>query len=328
MADRTVRWAILGPGQIAHKVAKDFPLVTGAELVAVGSRSAQRATEFATEYDIEHAYGSYEELLAESDVDVVYVATPHTAHLANGLAALRNDKAILVEKSFAATLDGARQLADEARRRGLFAMEAMWTRFQPAIVHARELIANGAIGQIRSVQADLGVIRPYDAASRVFRHSLGGGSMLDLGVYPISFSQMLLGDPVRVTTQGSLESSQVDAEFSMLLEFTEGRTATVMCSLHSPMPGHARIFGTQGWIDVLPRFHHPTEIVVHKPESEDSEITAMPLGGGYAHELQEVTDALLAGRTESQIMPLADTLAVQSIMQTGLDQLGVPRFSE
>jgi predicted dehydrogenase len=167
------------------------------------------------------------------------------------------------------------------------------------------------------------VTRPFDPGSRVFARELGGGAMLDLGVYLVSFAQMVLGIPEEVATYGYLEPSDVDAECSMMLRFSEGRTATLMCSFHSPMPGHARIFGTAGWIDVLPRFHHPTGLVVHRPGSEDLDITAMPTGDGYSHELAEVTRSIQDGRTESQIMPLSDTVAVQSILQIGLDQLGV-----
>jgi predicted dehydrogenase len=202
-------------------------------------------------------------------------------------------------------------------------MEAMWTRFQPAIVRARELIADGAIGDVRTVQADLGVTRPFDPADRVFAHELGGGAVLDLGVYVASFAQMLLGDPDRVTAIGSLEPSGVDAEVSLLLGYADGRAATLLCSLHSPTPGQARVFGTTGWIDVLPRFHHPQTIVLHRQGADPEPITQRPLGRGYAHELIEVTECVSAGRTESDVMPLRDTLAVQAILDDALGQLGI-----
>jgi predicted dehydrogenase len=203
-------------------------------------------------------------------------------------------------------------------------MEAMWTRFQPAVVAMRELIADGAIGEVRSVQADLGVQRDYDPADRLFALELGGGALLDLGVYVVSFAQMLLGTPDTVHATGSTFPTGVDAEAALLLGYDDGRSATLTCSLRSALPGSARVFGTGGWIDVLPRFHHPHAFVLHRNGAEPETVVRPPRGGGYSHELQEVTDGVRAGRRESAVMPLADTLAVQQILQDAADQLGVP----
>ncbi len=202
-------------------------------------------------------------------------------------------------------------------------MEAMWTRFQPAVVAVREAIASGAIGEVRGVQADLGVERAYDPEDRLFARELGGGALLDLGVYVVSFAQMLLGTAVTVTAVGSRFPTRVDAEASLLLGYADGRSAVLMTSLRGASPGQARVFGTQGWIDVLPRFHHPETIVLHRSSAEPEAITRPQLGGGYAHELLEVTACLQAGRTESDVMPLDDTLAVQGVLQQAADQLGV-----
>jgi predicted dehydrogenase len=321
------RWAIIGPGRIAESVATDFGHVPNAELAAVASRSVERGTGFAQRHGIRRVFSSYAELIADPDIDVVYIATPHPYHHAIAIAAIRAGKAILVEKAFTATLAGARSLVAEARELQVFAMEAMWTRFQPAVVQTRELIADGAIGEVRSVQADLGVVRAFDPTDRIFAHELGGGALLDLGVYVASFAQMVLGEPDKVTAHGYLEPSGVDAEVSMLLRFAGGRTATLMCSLHSPMPGHARIFGSAGWIDVLPRFHHPHALTLYRDGQEPERIVRPPLGGGYAHELIEVTECVRAGRTESTVMPLSDTVTVQRILQDALDQMGV-HFTE
>jgi predicted dehydrogenase len=325
--EQPVRWGIVGPGRIAQNLVRDFVHVPDADVVAVGSRSAERAAAFAAEHGIGRCYGSYRELLADPDVDAVYIATPHPQHHAIGVAAVQAAKAILVEKAFTATLAGATSLVEAARTAGVFAMEAMWTRFQPAVLRARELIADGAIGEVHSVQADLGVMRAFDPQDRIFAYELGGGALLDLGVYVVSFAQLVLGDPDRVSVHGLLEESGVDAEASLLLGFPGGRSATLMCSLHSPLPGHARIFGSTGWIDVLPRFHHPTTIVLHRSGQEPLELTLPATGAGYSHELVEATEAIRAGRGESEIMPLRDTLTVQAVLEDGLDQLGV-HFSE
>ena len=166
--DEQIRWAVVGPGRIAEKVVQDFVHVDGARVVAVASRSLQRAEGFAERHGIPRSYGSYAEVLADPDVDVLYVATPHPQHAPIALAALRAGKAVLVEKSFTATLPGAQEVVDLARSTGTFVMEAMWTRFQPAVVALRELVADGAIGEVRSVQADLGVARELDPEDRLF----------------------------------------------------------------------------------------------------------------------------------------------------------------
>jgi predicted dehydrogenase len=319
-----IRWGIVGPGRIAEKVTADFGLVDRARPVAVASRSIERAKDFAGRHGIERAHGSYADILADPDVDVLYVATPHPQHRPFALAALRAGKALLVEKAFTATAAGAVEVVDLARETGIFVMEAMWTRFQPAVVALRELIADGAIGEVRSVQADLGVGATFDPADRKFSLELGGGALLDVGVYVVSFAQLLLGTPRRVVATGSLFETGVDAEAAILLDYADGRSATLTTSLRYALPGQARVFGTAGWIDVLPRFHHPQTIVLHRGGAEPETITRPQLGGGYAHELIEVTEGVRAGRSESAVMPLADTLAVQQILQSAADQLGVP----
>jgi predicted dehydrogenase len=318
-----IRWGIVGPGRIADKVVQDFPVVDGARPVAVASRSLDRARAFADRHGLDRAYGSYAEILADPDIDVLYLATPHPQHHALALGALRAGKALLVEKAFTATTAGAAEVVDLARETGIFVMEAMWTRFQPAVVALRDLVADGAIGEVRSVQADLGVAREYDPADRLFDLALGGGALLDLGVYVVNFAQMLLGTPERLVAAGSLFPSGADAEATLLLDYGDGRAATLTTSLRNALPGQARVFGTTGWIDVLPRFHHPETIVLHRTGADPETITRTPLGAGYAHELMEVTEGVRARRTESAVMPLADTLAVQTLLGQAADQLGV-----
>jgi predicted dehydrogenase len=318
-----IRWGIVGPGRIAENLVQDFAVVEGARVVAVASRSQARADDFARRHGIERAHGSYADVLADPDVDALYIATPHPQHAAIALAALRAGKALLVEKAFTATPAGAREVVDLAHATGTFVMEAMWTRFQPAVVRLRELIADGAIGEVRSVQADLGVQRVYEPTDRLFDLALGGGALLDLGVYVVSFAQMVLGTPDTLTAAGSRFDTGADAEAGLLLGWDDGRSATLTVSLRCALPGQARVFGTAGWIDVLPRFHHPDAFVLHRTGAEPETVVRPHTGGGYAHELDEVTRCLRAGATESGVMPLSDTLAVQDLLGRAAEQLGV-----
>jgi predicted dehydrogenase len=289
----------------------------------VASRSLDRAQGFADTYGVDRAYGSYGEILSDDEVDVLYIATPHPQHHAIAVAALNVGKAVLVEKTFTATVAGTVDIIETARRNRVFAMEAMWTRFQPAIVLARDLIKDGAIGEVRQLQADLGVDRPYDPADRLFDPAQGGGVMLDLGVYLVSFAQHFLGVPDQVYVNGSLAPTGVDAEAGLLLGYDDGRAASVLMSLRGATPGAARIQGTDGWIDVPPRFHHPHRIVLKRRGQEPETFTRAPSGTGYSHELVEVTECIRAGSTESAIMPLDDTLAVQRILNEACEALGV-----
>ncbi len=319
----TVRWGIVGPGRIAAKVVEDFPHVPGAEAVAVASRSLERAEAFAAAHGLPRAHGSYRALVDDPDVDVVYVATPHPQHRAVALAALRAGKGVLVEKAFTVTPQATREVAALAAQTGVFAMEAMWTRFQPAVVAMRELLADGAVGEVRGVQVDLGVRNPLRPGDRFVAPELGGGALFDLAVYPISFAQMLLGTPTAVSAHGVVTAEGVDLEESIVLAFASGATAALMATLRCATPGQARVFGTEGWVDVLPRFHHPDTVVLHRAGREPEEITRPHVGGGYAHELIEVTECVVAGRAESAVMPLADTVVVQDVMGEVAAQLGM-----
>ena len=327
----TVRWGVAGPGPIADKVMRDLAYVPDAVLAAVGSRSAERAEAFAASHaasaghgQVPTAHGSYRALLGDPNVDVVYVATPHPHHRALALAALAAGKAILVEKSFTVTPAATREVVAAAGAAGRFAMEAMWTRFCPAVARLRELVAYGAIGEVRAVTADLGVRRPVDpTATQSFRPERGDGLLFHLGVYPVSFAQMLLGTPDAVAAHGVVLESGVDVEESVLLRYPGGRSAQVFASLRSPAPGEARVLGTAGWIEVPPRFHYASRIVLHRVGHDPQTIDAPLTGAGYAHELIEVTERVAGGHTESEIMPLADTVAVQDVLGEIADQLGM-----
>ncbi len=298
---------------------EDFAHVPDAEVVAVGSRSAERAREFAAEHGVAEGC-TYEELVV-ADVDVIYIATPHPQHHALALAAIEASKPVLVEKSFTGSLTDTREVVDLARERGVFCMEAMWTRFQPAVIAATGLIADGVIGDVIAVQADLGAFREYDPAHRLFAPELGGGAILDLGVYPISIAQYFLGTPDAVTASGTRYPNGVDASAVISMQYADGRGASLACALTTETPGRAVVWGTGGSIEIGPRFHHPTELVV-RHNGQGEETFDFPVNGrGYAHEIDEVDRCLAAGLLESPTMPLVDTVDVQWVMEEALAQI-------
>ncbi len=323
-----VRWGFVGPGGIARGVAADLrDHVPGGTLHAVASRSIERAQAFADAFGASRAYDSVDALLADPDVDAVYLATPHRQHHASALAAIEAGKPLLVEKAFTVTYAGSLEIVEAARARGVFVMEAMWTRVQPTVVRLRELIADGALGEVRSVRADLGLHRDFDPTHRLFDPAQGGGALLDLGVYPVSFAQMVLGGRARtVDVVGSRAPNGVDDEATVMMQFDTGH-AVASCSLRTRLPGTAAVFGTEAWVEVPPRFHHPSSLVVHRRdgdgEAEPEVLTLPATGTGYAHELLEVQRCLAAGLTESPAMTLEDTLAVMEILDRSLVSLGI-----
>lgn len=319
----TIRWGFVGAGWIADVMASDFQFVPNAELAAIASRDLGRAQEFAARHDVPQAYGSYAELLDDESIDVVYLATTHPHHHDVALAAIERGKALLVEKSFTATLAGAEEVVAAARAKGVFCMEAMWTRFLPAVTAAREVVAWGRIGEVVGVQGDLSAYRTYDPSHRLFDPAAGGGAVLDLGVYVVSFAQAFLGAARDVHCVGRFAPNGVDMATAISIEHTAGGLSSLSCGFDAHGPGRMQIQGTKGWIEVDPRFHHPTTISVHRTGVLPRVIEAPMTGRGYAHELAEVTDRVLAGDTESTVMPLSDTLEVMRVLDQCLRQLGI-----
>lgn len=314
---------------MAEVFVSDLRRVPDCEVSAVGSRDRDRAYAFAARHSVAavqssaRAHGSYDDLVNDPNVDVIYVATPHPQHKAIALKAIEAGKAVLVEKAFCATLAGAQEVVDAARAKGVFAMEAMWTRFQPVVVALREVVASGQLGELVGVQGDLFAYRKYDPTDRLFAPELGGGATLDLGVYVVSFAQMLLGNPSEVVARGDKYPNGVDASCSFLLNYPSGATATLMCALKAEGPGRMIVTGSKGWVEVLPRFHHPTRMAVHRAGVLTREYDLMPMGRGYTHEIIEVNRCLNEGLTESPVMPLDDTISVMDTLQQALDQMGV-----
>jgi predicted dehydrogenase len=321
--DKRIRWGILGTGGIANAFAGDLPLVEGAELAAVGSRTAQAAEAFAQRHSIARAHGSWAALAADPDVDVVYVATPHAFHLDAALTCLAGGKAVLCEKPMTLDLASAAQLVQEARARGLFLMEAMWMRCNPAVLRIAELIAEGAIGPVIAVHADFGLQGPFATAHRLRDPALGGGALLDLGVYPINLADLVLGAPATVQSWAHLTPEGVDENTGILLGYESGAVAALTCSINGATRNAASITGTTGRIDLPPEFYMPKSFILSRTGRAPGVMNVPFEGRGYQFEAAEVQRCLRAGRVESPLMPPSTTLEIMGLLDTIRAQIGV-----
>lgn len=318
----TTRWGIAGPGKVAHLAAQSFEHVGNGELVAVGSRSRERAEAFAAAYALPRAYGSYAELCEDPAIDAIYVATPHPQHTDVALAAIARGKAVLVEKAFTGTVADTARVIEAARSAAVFCMEGMWTRFNPGIAWVRDLIAAEDIGDVRGVHGDLTAFRAYDPGDRLFAPKLGGGAVLDVGVYVLSFALHVLGVPDVVYATGSHLPNGVEGDMSVLLGYADGRSSTLSAGFSTFGPGRMMITGTRGWVDLHPRFHRAASITLWRGEADAD---TREFDSGFEHEFGHVGECLRQGLTESPVMPLTDTMAVQELMAEVQRQLGTDR---
>jgi predicted dehydrogenase len=315
------RWGILGTGGIANTFATDLQRTDSGEVVAVGSRSKESADRFADEFGIGNRHDSYESLVADPDVDVVYVATPHPLHHDNAVLALRAGKPVLVEKPFTMNADEARDVVRVARETGLFAMEAMWTRFLPHIAVIRKWLADGVLGDVVTVTADHGQWFAEDPAFRLFAPELGGGALLDLGIYPVSFASMVLGTPNRIVAIGDPAFTGVDAQTSMLFGYEGGAQALLTCTLRAKSPTRAAIVGTKARIELEGDFYAPTAVSLITRDGETTTVESDHEGRGLRHQADEVARLLAAGELESPLMPLDETISIMATMDAVLEQI-------
>jgi len=335
---------VLGTGAVAGRFAEDLALVEGARLQAVASRAYARAEGFAARFRVPRAYESYERLVHDGEVDVVYVATPNDLHAEHCLIVIEAGKAVLCEKPFALNASEGRAIIECARRRGVFCMEAMWMRFSPALREVLELAREGAIGELRLLSAELGFSHKPDLCSRLFSRP-GGGALLDLGVYPLSLAQALFGRPTRVASLATVHASGVDEQFGAVLEYPGGRQAIVAASVRSQLANAAAIHGTGGILQVAAPLYFPhryrlVRVPTNRPMRRASRgamarirqqkwlrslaevrrllraggVTRRAPGNGYASEAAEVVRCLRGGLLESPKMTLDDTLAVLESM--------------
>ena len=320
---RTVRWGVVATGWIAERFVTDVAQLDDAAVVAVASRSAASAKEFADRFGIARGYGDWAGLFADKEVDVVYVATPHSHHRQAAGMALAAGKPVLCEKAFTLNAREAGELVSLATERGLFLMEAMWMYCNPVIRRLTELVRDGAIGDIRTVQADFGLQGPFPPEHRLRNPELGGGAVLDLGVYPVSLAHLLLGEPDRIHADALISPEGVDLNTGMLLGWDSGATALLSCSVTAGTPTTASVTGTEGRIEVAAPFFATDRLVLHREGTDPEDIT---VGGelfGLQHEAAEVMRCLRAGETESPLVPLDGSLAVMRTLDAVREQIGV-----
>ncbi len=310
----TIRWGILSTGNIAKQFARGLSALPDAKLLAVGSRSQQSADTFGDLFNVERRYDSYEELAADPDVDAIYIGTPHTYHKDNALLCLRAGKATLVEKPFAINAREAEEMIHFAREHKVFLMEAMWTRFIPLFVRVRELLAQKVIGDVRLLDADFGFRTRFNPEHRLFKPELGGGALLDVGIYPLSLASMIFGPPQRMTSMAHLGETGVDENTAVILGYADGALAVLTTATRTSTPQIATINGTEGRITIHTRWWVPTRMTVEIYGKETDEIEIPFTGNGYNYEAAEVARCLRAGLLESAVMPLDETLTIVRTM--------------
>jgi predicted dehydrogenase len=328
LGSATLRWGIVGTGGIAGRFTADVGLLPDAEVVAIGSRTVAGAEAFGEQHGIKRRHGSYAELVADPEVDVVYVATPHPFHAEHALLAIGAGKPVLVEKPFAMDAGEARQIADAARAAGVFCMEAMWTRFLPHMVRLRELLAEGALGEIVAVSADQGMRFEPDPQHRLFAPELGGGALLDLGIYPFSFASMVLGAPETVRAVATGAFTGVDQTTSAVLTYPQGAHAVLICTSASATPMRAWVAGTQGRIEIDPPWYHASSFTLTRPAGSSERFESpggMVVGRakGMRFEAEEVARCLRLGLGESPVLPLDETVSIIGTLDEIRDQIGL-----
>jgi predicted dehydrogenase len=310
------RWGIISTGYIADLFARGLQVIPDADLVAVGSRSQATADQFGDRFNIPRRYASYEQVANDPDVDAVYIGTPHPFHKDNTLMCLRAGKAVLCEKPFAINTGEAEAMVRLAREKKLFLMEAMWTRFFPLMVRVRQMLTDGVLGEVRMVQADFGFRTDFNPEHRLFALELGGGALLDVGIYPLSLASMVLGTPTRVVGLAELGATGSDEQSAFILSYPEGQLAVLSCAVRTDTPQEATIFGTEGRIRIHPQFWRPRAMTLTlKGKAEVLEVPHE--GNGYNYEAIEVANCVRTGKLESAVMPLDETL---SLMRT-LDEI-------
>jgi predicted dehydrogenase len=317
-----IRWGVLGPGSIATGFAEGMTMVDGGEIGAVASRSLERADEFGDKWGIATRYGDYQDLVGDPNIDVVYVATPHSRHEADVVMCLEAGKHVLCEKPFALNGNQARRMAEAARSRGLFLMDAIWSRFLPAYQAMVDVIGEGRIGEPLLVEADFGFRMPMNPEHRLFNGELGGGGLLDLGIYPLQLCSLVLGNIEHAVADGSIGETGVDEHTAAVLRHGGEKAGIIKAAIRVNLSCTARIAGTDGWID-LPAFMHCPSSLTVSGRGTSEQIDGSYEGNGLRFEAAAVQQYLEQGVTESPIMPLDETIHLMETLDDIRSQIGL-----
>ena len=314
---KTIRWGILGAGRIARKFASDLKLVEGAELIAIGSRSKASADDFTKDFPVKYTHDSYRDLAENAEVDVIYIATPHNLHYENTLLCVNHGKAVLCEKPFAMNTRQAEVMVSLAKEKKVFLMEALWTKFHPHYLKVKEMVGQGLLGEIRSVLINFGFKPTPPIPVRLFDPVLGGGTVMDIGIYNVFMAMSILGTPDHINAVMTPASTGVDEQCAILFRYHNGAMAQLFSTFSSNLATEADICGSEGRIRLTSRFYEPSSTIEFYKERVDS-VEGIPVhkepGFGYQYEARHVNDCLRSGLTESPVIPFADTLLLMETL--------------
>ena len=321
---KTYNWAILGCGKIARKFATDLKLLSNARLYAAASRSLESAETFASELGFEKAYGSYEEMVNDPKVDVVYIASPHSHHCEHALLCLNHKKAVLCEKAFAINSREVALMIDASKQNNTFLMEAFWTRFQPSFLKVLDIIRSGELGALKMVRSDFAFNADYNPEKRLYNVDLGGGSLLDIGIYPIFMSLMTLGKPSEIKTLAKFCPTGAEESIIMSFSYPGGEIAALVSSFASFSSTQTEFSFENGFVRLNRRFFTPTTLTYWKNQEDEQMITFERCAGlGYELEAAHVMDCLDAGKIESDCMPLSFSADMMEIMDQVRKDAGI-----
>ena len=316
------KWGILGPGGIARAFAKDLQVLDGHTVAAVGSRTLGNAQDFAKTFG-GIAYGSYQELVEDPLIDAIYVATPHPWHKENVIAALNAGKPVLCEKPFAVNAREAQEMVDAAQVNNLALMEAMWSRFLPHYAQVREIIASGVLGKILTVHADHGQRLADQNIPRLVEPSLAGGALLDLGIYPVSFAHMILGNPTKITASGVLTDKGVDGQTSMIFDYADGAQAVLSTTMVEQTPCRAVVAGVNGWLEIDRVFYTPTSMRVNFFDGSVTQYPNTYKGHGIREEAEVFRQLVLSGKQQSELLNWNDMVDIMKTLDTVRSHIGL-----
>ena len=320
---RQYRWGIIGPGKIANKFAAALPLAGNALLTAIASRDAARARSFAAAHGGAQSFESYEQLAADPTIDAVYIATPHGFHAEHALLCLRQGKAVLCEKPMALNARQVGEMVTAAQDHHAFLMEAMWTRFIPLMQQIIELIETGKIGTVKYIRADFGFLAPFQPTGRLYDLRLGGGSLLDIGIYPLFLCLQLLGEPDAIRAAGHLSPTGADETCHAILEYRDGRSAVISSTLACQTSLTAEIAGTEGLIRIPSPWYKNDRLLWNRSGEEPRTVQLEPMVNGFEYQIREVSRCLESGLTESPLLPHAFSLTMSRTMDAIRKQIGV-----